>query len=257
MQVAREERHLADVGRPDQPGHDQRSSPIANPPCGGIPCRNACEVARVRRPGPRRGRASAATVVRVAVQPLAAGDQLEAAEEQVEAVGPARVVRLRGGCRTAASPSGSPRPRRSRCRAPAAPRRRAPARAPGRGRARPRAPRDPQRARGSARPGSPSGTSGSVDAEQLDRGPAVARGPRRPCRRAPSRSTAQHVAVVADEAELGVERDVLRQVPHGVVRLGPEHRPDLVDPLEDPDHASACRTAATGRGTPAGRSSRP
>ena len=44
-----------------------------------------------------------------------------------------------------------------------------------------------------------------------------------------------HVAVVVDEAELDVEGDVLGEVPHGVVRLGPEDRPDLVDPLEDPD----------------------
>ena len=46
----------------------------------------------------------------------------------------------------------------------------------------------------------------------------------------------QHVAMVVDEAELDVERDVLRQVAHRVVRLGPEDRPDLVDPLEDADH---------------------
>ena len=44
-----------------------------------------------------------------------------------------------------------------------------------------------------------------------------------------------HLAVVLDEAELDVQADVLRQVPHRVVRLGAEHRPDLVDPLEDPD----------------------
>ena len=44
-----------------------------------------------------------------------------------------------------------------------------------------------------------------------------------------------HLPVVLDEAELDVEADVLRQVPHRVVRLGAEHRPDLVDPLEDPD----------------------
>ena len=65
-----------------------------------------------------------------------------------------------------------------------------------------------------------------------------------------------HVAVVGDEAQLDVERRVLGQVPGGVVRLGPEHRPDLVDPLEDADHQSACRTAATGPGRRAGRSSR-
>ena len=44
-----------------------------------------------------------------------------------------------------------------------------------------------------------------------------------------------HLAVVLDEAELDVERDVLREVADGVVRLGPEHRPDLVDALEDAD----------------------
>ena len=88
------------------------------------------------------------------------------------------------------------------------------------------------------------------------RGSAAAGSPRaRPARRVPSRSTAgagvlvhgrdhaghhvaqagDHLAVVLDEAELDVEADVLRQVPDRVVRLGPEHRPDLVDPLEDPD----------------------
>ena len=42
--------------------------------------------------------------------------------------------------------------------------------------------------------------------------------------------------MVVDEAELGVQRHVLGQVPGGVVRLGAEHRPGLVDPLEDADH---------------------
>ncbi|GAA3444890.1 hypothetical protein GCM10018955_43280 [Planomonospora venezuelensis] len=41
--------------------------------------------------------------------------------------------------------------------------------------------------------------------------------------------------MVADEAQLGVQTGVLRQVPGGVVRLGAEDRPHLVDPLEDPD----------------------
>jgi hypothetical protein len=41
--------------------------------------------------------------------------------------------------------------------------------------------------------------------------------------------------MVANEAELGVEAGVLGQVPGGVVRLGPEHRADLEDPLEHPD----------------------
>ena len=88
---------------------------------------------------------------------------------------------------------------------------------------------------------------GEVDDRDLvghDRQPR-ARSARRPCRRArataatmpasTSRSTAQHVAVVLDEAELDVERAVLREVAHRVVRLGAEHRADLVDPLEDPD----------------------
>ena len=51
-----------------------------------------------------------------------------------------------------------------------------------------------------------------------------------------SRSTASTSRWSLDEPELGVEGDVLRQVPDGVVRLGPEHRADLVDPLEDADH---------------------
>ena len=42
--------------------------------------------------------------------------------------------------------------------------------------------------------------------------------------------------MVADEPELGVERHVLREMPSGLVRLGAEHGPDLVDPLEDADH---------------------
>ncbi len=56
----------------------------------------------------------------------------------------------------------------------------------------------------------------------------------------------EHVAVVADEAELDVERDVLRQVPHGVVRLGAEDRPDLVDPLEDADQLLLVELRALG-----------
>ena len=64
----------------------QRSSPIAKPPCGGIPCSNTCRYPaygpRVLAPLGQRGQ-----VVGVPVQPLPAGDQLEAAEDQVEAVG--------------------------------------------------------------------------------------------------------------------------------------------------------------------------
>jgi hypothetical protein len=50
---------------------------------------------------------------------------------------------------------------------------------------------------------------------------------------------AQHghdVAVVAHEAEFGVEAGVLREVAGGVVRFGPEHRAHLVDAFEHPDH---------------------
>jgi hypothetical protein len=44
------------------------------------------------------------------------------------------------------------------------------------------------------------------------------------------------VAVILDEAELGVQRRVLGQVPPGLVRLGAEDRPHLVHALEDADH---------------------
>ena len=56
----------------------------------------------------------------------------------------------------------------------------------------------------------------------------------------------QHLAVVADEAELDVERAVLREVPNGVVRLGAEHRADLVDPLEDADQLLLVELRALG-----------
>ena len=55
-----------------------------------------------------------------------------------------------------------------------------------------------------------------------------------------------HLAVVLDEAELDVERDVLREVAHGVVRLGAEHRPDLVDALEDADQLLLVELRALG-----------
>jgi hypothetical protein len=42
-----------------------------------------------------------------------------------------------------------------------------------------------------------------------------------------------HLAVVAHESELGVQRRVLVEVPRRVVRLGAEHRADLEDALED------------------------
>ena len=45
-----------------------------------------------------------------------------------------------------------------------------------------------------------------------------------------------HREVVLDEAELDVKTDVLVDVTGGVVRFCPEHRPDLEDPLEDTYH---------------------
>ena len=64
---------------------------------------------------------------------------------------------------------------------------------------------------------------GDLDPQQ-DRGrPRLGpHGRRHPGQRLPEHR--QHVAVVTDEAELGVERDVLGQVPGGVVRFGAEHR---------------------------------
>ena len=52
--------------------------------------------------------------------------------------------------------------------------------------------------------------------------------------------------MVLDEAELDVERDVLREVAHGVVRLGAEDRADLVDPLEDADQLLLVELRALG-----------
>ena len=97
------------------------------------------------------------------------------------------------------------------------------------------------------------GRAGDLERLAEVQGRQLARGPRGTSR--PSSSTAcagplvdrgdhpgddvaqagDHLVVVLDEAELDVEADVLGQVPHRVVRLGPEHRPDLVDPLEDAD----------------------
>ena len=42
--------------------------------------------------------------------------------------------------------------------------------------------------------------------------------------------------MVGDEAQLGVQRDVLAEVPRRVVRLGAEHGSDLVHALEHADH---------------------
>ena len=55
-----------------------------------------------------------------------------------------------------------------------------------------------------------------------------------------------HVAVVVDEPHLGVERDVLGEMAHGVVGLGAEHRPDLVHPLEHADHDLLVQLRALG-----------
>ena len=55
-------------------------------------------------------------------QPLAAGDQLHAAEDQVEGARPVRVGGVGMGVERAAARSGSPRRRRSRCRARPGPR---------------------------------------------------------------------------------------------------------------------------------------
>ena len=51
-----------------------------------------------------------------------------------------------------------------------------------------------------------------------------------------ARQHGHDVAVALDEPELDVEAGVLVDVTRGVVRLGAEHRPDLVDPLEHADH---------------------
>jgi hypothetical protein len=53
--------------------------------------------------------------------------------------------------------------------------------------------------------------------------------------------------VVADEAELDVERAIFGEVPDSVVRLRSEHRPDLVDPLEDADHLLLVELRALGQ----------
>ena len=56
----------------------------------------------------------------------------------------------------------------------------------------------------------------------------------------------EHVAVVLDEASSTSRRDVLREVPDGVVRLGAEDRTDLVDPLEHPDQRLLVELRALG-----------
>ena len=75
----------------------------------------------------------------------------------------------------------------------------------------------------------------NLDPQQRGGRPSlVPHGDRHPGQRVPEHR--QHVAVVADEPQLGVERGVLGQVAGGVVRFGPEHRAGLVDALEDADH---------------------
>ena len=137
VQVAREERDLADVGRADQPRHPAlqpdreaavrrhavperlevgvvRRRVLAARPDGPLVVRRAGAAAGRPSPARARGRAGRSCwTSRVRVAPG-----------------------CRDACRTAASPSGSPRRRRSRCRARPAPTRRAPARARARGRAR-------------------------------------------------------------------------------------------------------------------------
>ena len=61
-----------------------------------------------------------------------------------------------------------------------------------------------------------------------------------------SRSTRSTSRWSSMKPELDVERDVLRQVPHGVVRLGAEDRPDLVDALEDADQLLLVELRALG-----------
>ena len=53
--------------------------------------------------------------------------------------------------------------------------------------------------------------------------------------------------LVLDEADLGVQRDVLVDVAGGVVRLGPEDGADLVDPLKDADHHLLVELRALGQ----------
>jgi hypothetical protein len=59
--------------------------------------------------------------------------------------------------------------------------------------------------------------------------------------------TGDDLAMVLDETELDVEGDVLGEVSHRVVGLGPEHRTDLVDPFEDPDQHLLVELRALGQ----------
>ena len=117
---------------------------MANPPCGGMPCLNA---SRYDSYGARSwpGRLEHRDVVLVAVQALAAGDELEPAEDQVEAVRVLRPFGVRVRVERPLRPSGSRRRTRSRSRARASPTRRGTARARARGRVRRRRPSRPSR----------------------------------------------------------------------------------------------------------------
>ena len=109
--------------------------------------------------------------------------------------------------------------------------------------------------RRSAPPGSrPAPPAGHAERRRARRRPARATAASIPAR--VSRSTAITSRWSVDEAQLGVERGVLGQVPDGVVRLGPEHRPHLVDPLEDADHHLLVELRRLGQVGRAGRSSR-
>ncbi len=171
-------------------------------------------------------------VVVVPVQPLPAGDELEAAEDQVEGVRPLRLVRLRvrverplgegvalDGEEVTAVLLECPGAECTLVR-------RRQVRLVGRG---------PDQVQGVAEvdDGYLGRHLGHRRAEQLDRltRPLVD-GRDHPCQQVAQHR--DHVAVVADEAELDIERHVLGEVPHRVVRLRAEHRPHLVHALEHP-----------------------
>ena len=102
VDVAGEERDLADVGGAGEAG-DPALEADGEAAVGRHAVTERLEVAGERL---GVGVAEGGEVVGVAVEALPAGDELEAAEQQVEAVrGPGRVAD-RGGCRTAASTIG-------------------------------------------------------------------------------------------------------------------------------------------------------
>ena len=187
--------------------------------------------------GPRRGW-RARRIVRVAVQPLAAGDKLQPPEEQVEAGREARSRRVGMGVERplAHRVAGTKRKSEPCTRRPLA---------------------QPALVAG-ARSGSPAEilaglrviiacASGEVDRRDLLRDhrqgqaqqPSAAPPRSRDRREHPGdgvRSTAMTVRWFSMKPRLCVERDVLVEVAGGVVRLGAEHRADLEDALEDADH---------------------